>query len=141
MAKNKTSAAIEYPELDPVNERYTRSWAEQYGEDMSTGYEMQDQPPPPGPRSTPTKIVQGLKKARQQDRRRQHREVNEAAGQIEDRREAYERVQEARRTRRPSSPADQAKAARHALETGIVKPKSTVQQLIEQGRRQRRDAS
>jgi molecular chaperone GrpE (heat shock protein) len=126
--------------LGPVNERYTppRSWAEVLGDEDLSVYQPQDQQGPPKPNSSAVKHANEVRAGERENRRERNREINEAARQVEDRKEAYDRVQEALRTRRPSSPADQAKAAQYALEQGIVKPKSSVQRLIEQGQRQRR---
>jgi hypothetical protein len=107
------------------------SWAELLGDEDLSVYQPQDQPAPPGPRSSAMRIDRDQREAAREARRQQHRDVIEAAGKLEDDRDAYDRVMENRRTRRPSSPADQAAAARYALAQGIVQPKTLVQRQLD----------
>ena len=141
MTRKRSNAAIEYPELDPVNERYSAPPGFEH-EDLTTGYEILDQPRgATDPRSTAAKIGRDIAKGRRDERLRQRREKVNAVGRIEDDALAHQRVQEARRAGQPVHPTDLAAAERHIDRHGLVPKRSTIDRLIEQGRRLRREAS
>jgi len=90
----------------------------------------------PAVSSKPTlgqRVEQERRRERHLARQAEAREVNATAAKGEAKRRAYERVQDNIAAGRSSSPQDEDLAAQHALETGKVEPKSTMDKLIEQG--------
>lgn len=103
-----------------------------FGPDIALGLGTDQEPT--GGSTTARHVDQDRRRQYVERRRAEVQDVNERAAQEEAKKAAYERVQSGQST----TYQDQHLAAAYALEQGIVRPKSTRQRLIEQGRGGRR---
>jgi hypothetical protein len=135
MTQSQSNAAIEYPELGSANG--SRSWAEEFGgDDVLIG--LATDPPARNSRPLGQRVVQDLQRARREAQRERDQDILREAVVVDGKARAYERVMAAEHAGHPSSPADLAKAAHHAIEAGIVDPPSSIARLMRQAQHQRR---